>query len=460
MEKKNDEKISLANAWKTIKKNILWILLFTVFGITLGAIMVFVVIKPKYESRTSIVVTVSTDNQQGTDINYSDGLRLVQTVSDLVKEDIVLEEVAKRHNESNTIAFANSLRGNIKVDYSTTSFLIVIKVYNRDSKESMILANLIAESLIHVCNTDKGLSKLLQETITQTTLAQEGVYYSPNKTIWLLASMVVGLFVGIVVIFAKESLINVYKTKEDVQKDFDYNVIGTFYNNKKNSGPEYKLKDPNERAFESFNRLFFNVKLLNIDETCKVFMITSTTQGELKTTTIGNLAQAMAVNNKKVLVMDLDLRSPKVHKLFGQTCHDGIVDYIDGSKPFEEIIKKTAVNVDVITAGKPVPNPLIFIESVKMKNALEELKKNYDYILLDTPPLVFSDALAISKISNGVIFNIGMRKAKKSMISDNIKSLKDTNANILGLCLTLLDYDSKTNLQYYYNNDSKERQTE
>ena len=199
------------------------------------------------------------------------------------------------------------------------------------------------------------------------------------------------------------------------------------------------------------NKLLTNIKYSNVDNPYRVIMITSSQEKELKSTTIGNFACCMAYNKLKVVLIDMDMRKPVQHKLFKVSKDKGIIDYIDGTCAEDEVIKHTKYNVDIITAGKKVINPLVIIESSAFKKLLEDLLSKYDYVLIDTPPaLACSDAAAISKLCDGVLFNLSMRDVKKKKAAVALQSLRDVNAHVIGVNVTKGLADRHDDSYYYY----------
>ena len=149
--------------------------------------------------------------------------------------------------------------------------------------------------------------------------------------------------------------------------------------------------DENTKAsqYEDYNRLKDNLLYINADGNHKVIQVESSVMSEGKTTLVGNVAVSIGLTNKKVLIMDLDFRRPRVHRLFSFSKDNGISDYFLGKITKQELIKKTNYkNVDVITRGSPVYNSSLLLMSDKFKALIEELKKEYDFIFLDCAPVL------------------------------------------------------------------------
>ena len=217
-------------------------------------------------------------------------------------------------------------------------------------------------------------------------------------------------------------------------------------------------KPGNEVVSETFNRLKDNILFFNTDNKVKVIQITSSTACEGKTTVISNLAVTLAKNGLKVLLVEGDLRSPRVHRPFNLDCENGVYDYILQNKKVNEIIKHTEYGVDIISRGDKIENPSAVIASQKFKDLIATVREMYDYVLVDCPPVLdISDYIHTSTISDGTIFCVAYGQTKKHNVKEAIELLKQSNVNILGSVFTMVDpshgkgYGNNRYTNYYYN---------
>lgn len=211
--------------------------------------------------------------------------------------------------------------------------------------------------------------------------------------------------------------------------------------------------NPNSYSTESVQKMIVNLEYANVDAKYKVIQITSTLASEGKTTLFGNMAYLLSQRNHKVLLMELDLRRPKINRIFGVSRENGITDYLSGNAKKEDIIQSTDYGLDFIVAGEATDVVSNILESKKLKDLIEELKGEYDYILIDTPPvMVNADALITSKLVDGIIFVIGYNKVKKNYIRHAIQELRRNDIDILGVAFTQVKMP-KRHSYYYYQND-------
>ncbi len=210
---------------------------------------------------------------------------------------------------------------------------------------------------------------------------------------------------------------------------------------------------------ESFQKIVLNIEFLNVDEDHKILQFTSTEPSEGKSTTISNIAYLMAREGKKVLLIDLDLRKPKLNRVFDDTTSANLTDYLAGKASVEDIIKKSdELGLDYIINKESSTAVINLLKSQKLAQLLQTLKEKYDYILLDSPPVEsLSDALYVAKLADGVIFVVGYGQAKKSNVKDAVESLKSYGANILGVILSQVEMKRKLHTYNYYYLSKKEK---
>lgn len=222
------------------------------------------------------------------------------------------------------------------------------------------------------------------------------------------------------------------------------------YKNKR-SRSEMIITNKDSSVSEAYTRLKDNILYYNVDGNKKVIQIESSIPGEAKTSVIVNLGVCLGTNNKKVVLLDLDLRRPRIHRLFSIENKDGIADYMLGNIDKAKLIKKTDfTNVDIINRGSQVENSALILTSDKLKNLIEELKSEYDYVLLDCPPvLAVSDYMHIAKLSDGVIFNIAYGITKKNQVRESVSQLRKNNINIIGSIFTFYDPKRSNNYKDY-----------
>ncbi len=463
---REEKGFTFADFWYVIRKFWLLIVIVTLGTTAIGAIYTFGFAKPDYKSTANVIVAVEAQSQGGTEtIDYNNSLRVVNTVGDLVDDDVVLEPVARDYKVE-----MGMLRDGVKTSVSSTSFMITVSFIDEDPDKAKEYCDAIVGSLITVSQTNKAIQKL-NVTLSKTNPASKAVYNSPNKTLYMALSFAAGLVAGVVTAFIVEVVANKFSSKSDVEDHFpDLAVIGKFYddkslqerNKKAHRRRASKLVGKTVRELEPYNTLLSNIYYSNPENPYKAILVTSTETEDLKTKTIANLAWCAVINGKKVVLIDFDVRKPTIHRTFRVEKEIGLIDFIGGTAKEEDIIKHSESGVDIITPGLNIVNPTILVQSEKVAALIKDLKEKYDYVFVDTPPVsVCNDALALSKVVDGVVFNIALTVTKKAAAEESVKQLRQYGANIIGLNLTKYPLHAKNDHYYsyyfnYYNKDNEE----
>ena len=209
-------------------------------------------------------------------------------------------------------------------------------------------------------------------------------------------------------------------------------------------------KLPKSITAESYRSLRTNIQYSSIDKQVKTLVVTSSNAGEGKSTVAGNLAYTFFQNGKRVLIIDCDLRKPSLHRKFNVSNEEGLTDVLVGTSKLNNVMKKVDDNLYLLTTGTLPPNPAEIIGSNTMENFLEQCKINFDYIILDTPPVqAVADAQILSTKVDGTIIVVRAGVTKKEDVHDTVNTLKKVNANIIGTVLHAVD-SSKNKYYYYY----------
>lgn len=211
-------------------------------------------------------------------------------------------------------------------------------------------------------------------------------------------------------------------------------------------------EDPHSTVSEQYRKLRTNIDFSNFNEEIKVINLTSTYPGEGKTVTCLNLATVYAQSKQKTLIIDLDLRKPKIHRAFKLPNKGGISGYVTNQHTIQEAIINVDDNLDVLVAGEKVPFPAEVLVSKKIKDMFKQLHDLYDRVIIDCPPLTaVADATIISNYCDGTVFVIASRNTNRDIAQDALKDLKENGAKLLGGVLTRVQKrDQYYGMEYYY----------
>lgn len=278
----------------------------------------------------------------------------------------------------------------------------------------------------------------------------------PNRTLIVIVGFVVGLGMAFGFAFVRAYFDTTIKTPEDIQKR-NVNVLAWI--------PQIEgvlldkdfefivYKKPNSIPSEAFRALRTRIQFSKIEQDkLRTILVTSSTPQEGKTTVSTNLAGSFANSGKKTLIIDCDLRKPKMHNVFKSKRFPGFVDHFFGQATFEEILRKSDLdNLYYITAGTIPPNPSEILGSNQMLAFLEDVKSKFDMVILDSPPIIaVTDSEVLSSICDGTILVTSANKTELELMKMSVDLLSHERATFLGVVLNNFTYRSGYGSYYKY----------
>lgn len=296
--------------------------------------------------------------------------------------------------------------------------------------------------------------------------------------VFYLVSLFVGLAIGIGLGLLREFMDDTVKTPDDIEKQLGQTLLGTIPHivpkktdlevkrtvakGKKaqirNKYPELVLGPQGEESVvaEAYRSLRTNIVFSSPDKPIQTLLITSSGPGEGKSLTMANTALSFAQQGEPTLIIDADLRRPVCHHLFSFDRGPGFGELFAGTSTLNEVAREVpGTNLRVITAGAYMPNPAELLGSKKMDAFLAELKKEFRYILFDTPPVIaVTDATILATKLDGVILCVRANKTSMTVSQRTLQTLRNVNARILGCILNDVDltkgYSSYGYYKHYY----------
>lgn len=281
------------------------------------------------------------------------------------------------------------------------------------------------------------------------------------KTMYIIPfGIIVGLIVGISLAFFIEYLDTSVKTIDDVERALQAPVLGVIPQNIGNVLDE----GPETPHAEAYRVLRTNILFSRKNESWNSISMLSGGAGEGKTTTLFNLAVIFAQNGQRVLVVDSDLRRPAVHKLLKLPNTVGLTDYLLKQRSLEEVIQKTKLpTLDFIASGKLPSTSMSILGSPQMKETIQELKKRYEYVFFDSPPLLgVSDASILASEMDMVLQVIQYRRYPQPMTLRAKQMILKVGGNLVGLVLNNINMSQDENYYYYsgyYEYGSKQKES-
>ena len=400
--------IDIRELFQIIRKRLWIIISFILVAVLLSGIVSMFFLDDIYESSTTLIVSKQSDGNNN-DLQISDinlARNLVDTYSVIIKSNRVLESVLSDLNLDMTLS---NLKSKINVSAEGNTEIIRINVEDTIPERAKDIANSLANVFIKEVDT-----LLKMENVQIIDIARvPNSPIRPRVFMNIAIAGMLGLMIGLGLVLLIEYLDNTIKTPEDVLKHMQLSVIGSIpdFNGDTSKGKNKKrttrlIGSPSIKApvTEAYKTLRTNIQYSNLDNNLKVILVTSSTQSEGKTSTSSNLAISMAQSDKKVLLIDCDLRRSNVHKLFHILNVKGLTNVLAENMDYHEILNSVGIpNLDILTSGPKPPNPSEILGSTRMEAFMERVSKEYDVIILDAPPILpVADAMVLSKLAMSI----------------------------------------------------------
>jgi polysaccharide biosynthesis transport protein len=291
---------------------------------------------------------------------------------------------------------------------------------------------------------------------------------SSKKPVYIGGGLAVGLMLGLAAAFLLDLIDRSLKSVKEAQSFFGYSLLGLI--------PRFRTHEaalpmdlsltgisprvvtatgPRSIIHEAYRMFQANLKFTSLDKKTRTILITSSLSGEGKSEVAANLATTLAQSGKKVLLVDVNMRSPNQHHLWGMLNSMGLSNVIVDPEDLPQAIQEITQNLSLLTSGVMPPDPLTLLESDAMTQLMQKVSQQYDYVLLDGPSLVgMADAGILGKLADGVILvvrpgvvtSVGARAAKEL--------LRRSNSNVLGIVANGVNLKQEPDSYFYYTSNN------
>jgi tyrosine-protein kinase Etk/Wzc len=271
----------------------------------------------------------------------------------------------------------------------------------------------------------------------------------PQKAQQVALAALMGLMLGVGFAFLQEFLDDRVNSSEDVQRVVALPTLGSVPTIGEGMNCLLIGQDAFSPVTEAYRSLRTSVQYSSLDRKVTLIGVTSAHPGEGKSVTSANLAIAMTLQGKRVILVDADLRRPSVHRLFGVEAEPGLTSVLAGELSLDEALRSTPIeDLQILTSGPLPPNPPELLNSQVMLDLVEHLKERVDVIIFDTPPVIpVTDAQVLGSFLDGMILVVEAGQARKAAVKHARELLDRTRVRILGVVLNKIDHRGKG---YYY----------
>lgn len=438
------------------------ILIATIVG-TLIALGLSLAMTPVYQATSQLFVSVKSAGAAGD--AYTGGLFVQQRVKsyvDVVDSPAVLEPVIEELGLDSTYI---GLASQVSATTPPNTVLLNVSATDTSPAQAAKIANAVAASYANEIarlegakTTMDGLPRLggngnqtpVQATVIKPAEVPTAAIF-PRTQLNVLLGALLGLLVGVGIAVLRFTLDTSVKSSEELEQSADSTTLGvvTFDPDAK-TNPLVTLRGtPRAEAFRSIRT---NLQYVDVDNPPRTVVITSSLLEEGKSTTACNLAIAVAQAGSKVLLLEADLRRPKVAEYLGVDGSRGLTDVLIAQATLDNtIIHWQRGLLDFLPAGAIPPNPSELLASHQMADLLAELAKRYDLVILDAPPLLpVTDAAILSTAADGAILVARHGTIKREQVADSADALRQVNARIFGTVLNFVLMRKRRKYGYGY----------
>lgn len=425
---------------RVLRKNWLLIVVITLIGV--GAAAAYSLTRtPLYESTSKVFVSAQgtssvAELQQGNTFTQA----RVSTYVSLVSTQTVLVPVI---GELELNTSSEELAEKVSASAALNTLIINITVSDSDPVLAAELADAIAESLavtVEAIERPAG-SEVSPVRLTQVQQAQvASAPASPNVPVNLALGLLVGLALSVGIAVLREVLDTRVRNERDVREITESPILGGIaFDPKAKERPLIVQEDPRSPRAESFRALRTNLQFIDLDGR-KSFVVTSSIQSEGKSTTAANLAVAMADAGLKVMLVDADMRRPKLATYLDLEGGAGLSDVLAGRAQLADVVQRWGrQTLYVLLAGTVPPNPSELLGSKAMTQLIGDLESAFDVVLFDMPPLLpVTDAAVVAKAAGGAIVVVGVGRTTRHQLEGAIVSLEQAGAKVAGLVLSMI----------------------
>ena len=443
---------------------------------TFSSLMIFFfvnrfIMQPSYTASIQMYVDPNESTSSGdlTALNYAQ--KVVTTYINFLQTKVFYRQVIA---ESGLDYIVDDLMEMTKIQSIDNTEIFQISVSSHDPMDSYRLVEAmqkIAPDLI------KGIKDTAKISVVDPVILPV-TPSSPNILLNTMLGGILGFLLSILLSFLWEILDVKVKNQEDLLRqyqipilgsipDFDFKSRKQFFDLKriwkfrKKESERVEKPIPMESEFfitEAYKTLRINLRFTLPSEACKKIIISSPVPEDGKSTTSTNLGITIAQTGTRVLLIDCDLRKGKLHSFFHLKHRPGVSDVLSGMTLLNNAIQKTKYNnLNVMTLGSLAPNPTELLAGVQMVELLKTLEMEYDYIIMDTPPVnVVSDSLSLVKLVDGVVIVVRERSTTHPNIVSAIEQFRFAEATILGFVINgvAINQGNKSKSHYYYYNQS------
>ncbi|MGQ9409822.1 polysaccharide biosynthesis tyrosine autokinase [Mycolicibacterium gilvum] len=420
----------------------------------IAAVLVTLLTTPLYQASTKLFISTSVGSSaseiyQG---NRSSQERVVSYSELLVGQTLAQRTIDKLGLDMS----AEQLQENIEASAKMDTVLLNVSVLDESPVRARDIANTLSDEFVEMVREletpENGATADVRVVVQQRALIpQHPVVPKPTRNI--AVGLALGAILGIGLAVLRDLLDNTVKRRETLDEITQAATVGIIPLDKElQKKSAISFDGEYTGAAEAFRKLRTNLQFLAVDNPPRVIVVTSSMPNEGKSTTAINLALVLAEADHRVVLVDGDLRRPSLHKYLDLVGTVGFSTVLSGGASLDEALQKTRFpGLTVLTSGAIPPNPSELLGSLSARKLLSELRARYDYVILDTTPmLAVTDAAVLAAGADGVLIMARFGHTKREQLAHSVEGLRSVGAPILGAVFTLVPTRGNSSYRYNY----------
>lgn len=427
----------------------------------LGALAYSLLATPQYQASTRLFVATTSDGTNSQ--TYDGGLfaeRRVLSYTELLTGEVLAQRTIDRLGLDMS---AGELQEKIEASVPINTVLIDVTVSDRMPARARDIVNALADEFVVMAagleTPQLGAEPNARVIVLQrAAISDDPVNSKLIRTLGIAA--VLGAFIGVFLALLRDRADDRVRSSEDIEQATGVGLLAEIpFEARRRTGPLASFENDHPATAEVFRELRVNLRFLEVAEGPRVIVVASAMPDEGRTTTAINLALALAEANNNVVVVDGDMRRPQVAALLKLAGSTGLSTVLTGEMSLTEALQQTRFpRLTALTSGAVPPNPTTLLESQAAKDVLDELGRNFDHVIVDSPSLLVADAALLAATSQGVLMVARFGRTKRSRLESAINTLRRAGAPLLGAVLTITPTKKRSRDSGYYDGANGSRQ--
>ncbi|WP_241384817.1 polysaccharide biosynthesis tyrosine autokinase [Rhodococcus sp. CH91] len=418
---------------------------------------------PQYEAKTRLFV--STSSGASVQEIYQGNLFSQQRVTSYT-ELLAGTTLAQRTLDKLGITDISpvELAGKVTASSTPDTVLIDTAVTDESPERARDLANALSDEFVVMAReleTPEDGGPPTARVVVEQYAATPSSPVTPQTTRNVALGLAVGVLLGIALAVLRDRLDNTVKDRAVVEEIAGTGVVGVIPLEKaRHEEPAIVFADANSGDAEAYREMRTNLQFLEVDNPPRAIVITSSLPSEGKTTTAVNTALVLAEAGHSVVLVEADLRRPRVSKYLGSLGEAGLSTVLANQASLEDVLQPTRFDgLWVLAAGGLPPNPSELLGSAHAREVIEDLRSRFDYVIIDAPPLLpVTDAAILTNIADGALLIARYGKTTREQFTRAVGNLRAVNANVLGTILAMTPTKGRGTAyeyRYYYSSDGE-----